>query len=52
MVPWLSKFAICKGSKEGNGRGWGGVLSLSKSVELNIELVEQSLYHYKYDWKA
>jgi len=29
-----------------------GVLLPSESVELNIELVEQSLYHQKYDWKA
>ena len=30
----------------------GVVVLLSKSVELNTKSVGQSLYHYKYDWKA
>ena len=29
----------------------GGFLLPSESAESNIELVEQSLYHQKYDWK-
>ena len=44
-VPLLSRFAICKGLKEGKVYGCGGGSLVLQSVELNIKSIEQSLYY-------